>query len=80
MRCHSAQAPQSSYVLLSFGTGFETPLAQDLDSLDVVELVMALEEELGVKISDKEAEKIKTVEDIVRLLRRRVDLTKSRQR
>ena len=48
----------------------ETPLAQDLDSLDVVELVMALEEELGVTISDKEAEKIKTVEDIVRLVRR----------
>jgi acyl carrier protein len=48
----------------------ETPLAQDLDSLDVVELVMALEEELGVTISDKEAEKIKTVEDVVRLVRR----------
>lgn len=58
----------------------ETPFAKDLDSLDVVELVMALEEELGVSISDKEAEKIKTVEDVVRLLRRRVDLTESRQR
>jgi acyl carrier protein len=42
----------------------------DLDALDVVELVLALEEELGVNISDKEAEKIKTMEDVVRLVRR----------
>jgi acyl carrier protein len=39
--------------------------------LDAVELVMALEEELGVKISDEEAEKIKTVQDVVRLRRRK---------
>jgi acyl carrier protein len=47
----------------------ETSFAKDLDSLDVVELVMALEEESGVRIFDKEAEKIKTVQDVVRLLR-----------
>jgi acyl carrier protein len=48
----------------------ETSLLKDLgaDSLDVVELVMALEEEFGVKITDEEAEKIRTVEDIVRFL------------
>ena len=35
------------------------------DSLDQVELVMALEEEFKVEISDEEAEKIKTVQDAV---------------
>jgi acyl carrier protein len=33
------------------------------DSLDVVELVMAFEEEFGIEISDQEAEKIVTVKD-----------------
>ena len=35
------------------------------DSLDVVELVMALEENFGVEIPDEEAEKISTIGDIV---------------
>ena len=35
------------------------------DSLDTVELVMALEEEFNVEIPDEEAEKIKTVGDAV---------------
>jgi len=35
------------------------------DSLDIVELVMALEEEFGVSIPDENAEKIKTVGDAV---------------
>ncbi|MGI6148884.1 MAG: acyl carrier protein [Firmicutes bacterium] len=35
------------------------------DSLDVVELVMALEEEFDLKISDEDAEKITTVRDAV---------------
>jgi acyl carrier protein len=33
------------------------------DSLDLVELIMSLEEEFGVKISDEDAEKIQTVQD-----------------
>lgn len=37
----------------------------DADSLDVVELVMALEEEFGLEIADEEVEKIKAVGDIV---------------
>ncbi len=37
----------------------------DADSLDVVELVMALEEEFDLEIADEEVEKIKTVGDIV---------------
>ena len=35
------------------------------DSLDIVELVMALEEEFGVSIPDEDAENIKTVGDAV---------------
>jgi len=35
------------------------------DSLDVVELVMALEEEFGIEISDEDAEKISSVQQAV---------------
>jgi acyl carrier protein len=35
------------------------------DSLDIVQLIMALEDEYGLEISDEDAEKIRTVQDIV---------------
>ena len=35
------------------------------DSLDTVELIMALEEEFDIEISDEDAEKIQTVQDAV---------------
>ena len=35
------------------------------DSLDVVELVMALEEEFGIEISDEDAEKLVSVQQAV---------------
>ena len=38
------------------------------DSLDTVELVMALEEEFGVEIPDEEAEKLITVGDALRYI------------
>ncbi len=38
------------------------------DSLDTVELVMALEEAFGLEIPDEEAEKIKTVGDTVKYI------------
>ncbi len=38
------------------------------DSLDVVELVMALEEEFGIEIPDDQAEKIITVGDAVKFI------------
>ncbi len=45
----------------------ESSFIDDLgaDSLDTVELVMALEEEFGLEIPDEEAEKIATVQDAV---------------
>jgi acyl carrier protein len=45
----------------------EAKFAADLkaDSLDTVELVMALEDEFGLDIPDEEADKIKTVQDAV---------------
>ena len=38
------------------------------DSLDTVELVMALEEEFGIEIPDEEAEKLVTVGDALRYI------------
>lgn len=45
----------------------ESRFVDDLgaDSLDVVELVMALEEKFEIEIPDEEAEKIATVKDVV---------------
>lgn len=45
----------------------ESSFTEDLgaDSLDVVELVMALEEQFGVDIPDEDAEKIGTVGDAI---------------
>ena len=38
------------------------------DSLDLVELIMAMEEEFGLEISDEEAEKIQTVQDAIQYI------------
>ncbi|MGL4653695.1 MAG: acyl carrier protein [Cetobacterium sp.] len=45
----------------------EANFVEDLgaDSLDTVELIMAFEEEFDVEIPDTDAEKIKTVQDVV---------------
>jgi len=45
----------------------EASFMEDLgaDSLDTVELVMALEEEFDIEISDEDAEKIQNVQDAV---------------
>ena len=44
----------------------DTSFIDDLgaDSLDIVELIMALEEEFDMQIPDSEAEKISTVNDV----------------
>jgi acyl carrier protein len=45
------------------------PSAQsEPDSLDIVEIVMEIEEELGINITDAEQEKIKTLEDLIDFL------------
>ncbi|MFN3409653.1 MAG: acyl carrier protein [Limisphaerales bacterium] len=46
----------------------EAKFIEDLgaDSLDTVELVMALEEEFGTEIPDEQAEKLQTVGDVIK--------------
>ena len=44
----------------------------DADSLDIVELVMGLEDEFGLEISDEEAEKIRTVGDAIQFIQEKV--------
>lgn len=52
------------------GLALTTRLAEDLgaDSLDAVELNMALEDALGVAIPDERLTEMKTIGDIVRIL------------
>lgn len=47
------------------------------DSLDVVELVMAFEDEFGIEISDDDAEKCSTVDDVVKYIKSRVSAPQS---
>lgn len=49
----------------------ESAFIEDLnaDSLDIVELIMALEDELDMEIPDEEAEKFVTVSDIVKFMK-----------
>ena len=42
------------------------------DSLDIVELVMALEEEFDIEIPDADAEKVVTVNDVVEYIKENV--------
>ncbi|MCL6622375.1 MAG: acyl carrier protein [Syntrophobacterales bacterium] len=39
------------------------------DSLDLVELIMAMEEEFGYEIPDEEAEKLRTVGDVISFIK-----------
>ncbi|WP_027634189.1 acyl carrier protein [Clostridium hydrogeniformans] len=49
----------------------ETSFVDDLgaDSLDVVELIMALEDEFEIEISDEQAESVTTVGEVVEYIR-----------
>jgi acyl carrier protein len=55
----------------------EAHLVDDLgtDSLDVVELVMALEEAFNIEIPDSVAEKIRTVRDIITFFQHKLQLS-----
>ncbi len=52
----------------------EARFIEDLgaDSLDIVELVMGLEDEFGLEISDEEAENIRTVGDAIKFIQEKV--------
>ena len=56
----------------------EASFVDDLgaDSLDTVELVMALEEEFGIEIPDEDAEKIQTVGDAIRYIEEKAGSSK----
>ncbi|MDI6601422.1 MAG: acyl carrier protein [Thermoanaerobacteraceae bacterium] len=53
----------------------ESSFIDDLgaDSLDIVELIMALEEEFDLEIPDEDAEKISTVNDVVEYIKAHTD-------
>ena len=48
----------------------ETSLIKDLeaDSLDAVEIIMALEDEFGISVADEDAEGFKNIGDIVKYI------------
>lgn len=52
----------------------ESHLMEDLkaDSMDLVEMIMALEEEFGINIPDEDAEKLSKVKDVQEYLERRL--------
>lgn len=56
--------------------GLDKRFVEDLgaDSLDQVELVMAVEDEFELEISDEDAERIQTVQDVIDYLSERVDV------
>jgi len=53
----------------------EASFVDDLnaDSLDVVELVMALEEEFEIEIPDEEAEELKTVQSVMDYVEKKIN-------
>jgi len=53
---------------------YESRLVEDLggDSLDMLELIMALEERFGLEVPDEDTEYIKTVRDITDYVKRRL--------
>jgi acyl carrier protein len=52
----------------------EASFVDDLgaDSLDLVELVMAMEEAFGMEVPDEDAEKLRTVKDVIEYVKTKV--------
>ncbi|MCC6048213.1 MAG: acyl carrier protein [Thermodesulfobacterium sp.] len=52
----------------------EASFVDDLgaDSLDLVELVMAMEEAFGMEVPDEDAEKLRTVKDVIEYVKAKV--------
>ncbi len=44
------------------------------DSLDIVEFVMAMEEEFDIEIPDDDAEKIQTIEDVITYVKGKIEV------
>lgn len=53
----------------------DTDIAKDLgaDSLDVVELLMAIEDEFDIEVPDEQIESIKTIGDLVEYIQSNID-------
>jgi acyl carrier protein len=51
----------------------EASFIEDLgaDSLDLVELIMAMEENFGIEISDEELQKIRTIQDVINFIKKK---------
>jgi len=54
----------------------EAAFIEDLgaDSLDLVELIMAMEENFGIEISDEELQKIRTIHDAITYIKKKKGL------
>lgn len=57
---------------ITMDTSFEEDLGAD--SLDLIELLMVLDDEFGVDVPEEDAEKIKTVGDVVNYLQSKLEL------
>jgi acyl carrier protein len=74
---HEARVKEIIMKQLAVNSEQLTPAASFIDdlgadSLDTVELVMALEDEFSVKIPDEDAEKIVTVQDAIDYMNKHV--------
>ncbi len=61
-----ADATKIEQTKISLGTNFVDDL--NLDSLDIVELMMKMEDEFGVEIPEEDAEGLRSVQDVVTYL------------
>ena len=75
MAATNVEAKVKSIIAEQLGVGEdeikpESNFIDDLgaDSLDIVELVMAMEEEFEIEIPDEDAEKLRTVQDVMKYL------------
>ncbi len=71
IRVHLAQELEVDQAIINERTRFKEDL--EADSLDLVELIMELEDSYGIRITDEEAERIKTVGQAVDFVRDRLD-------
>jgi len=70
------QVVNDEMVSFKAGIGRDTKFVEDLeaDELDMIELVMALEDEFGFEIPDKDAEGLKTVGDAIDYIKKKIEL------